>query len=146
MALSAKRRKELIELVKDHLGLTKFWKAFILSIVGLVLLGLVLAILISVKVSGAEGSDDILVPLLFVAGLLPLLIWGIVSSRRKIQDLRRGELHQALTAEPTAVSDVSVEVGRWGTHVFITLRSGRKLRLFLDHATAEEVAAWLGGA
>ena len=74
MAVSAKRRRVLIALVKDHLGLTQFRKAYLLSIVGLVLLGLVLFILVSVKVSG------------------------------------------------------------------------RRIQLFLDAKTAEEVAAWLGGA
>lgn len=140
---SMDRREQLIKFLKDQAGLDKYHKSFILSIIGLVLIGMVLGILISVKVSGASGSDDILVPLVIVALLLPLLIWGMLISKKKYNDIKFGEINDALLADPPAFKAITSQKTMWGFRVDATLLSGRKLVFFMDQQTADEVIEWL---
>ncbi|MBU1220748.1 hypothetical protein KKF34_19580 [Myxococcota bacterium] len=143
---SMDRREQLIRFLKEEAGLSKYLKTFILSIVGLVLIGAVLGILVSVKISGATGSDDIMVPLVIVALLLPPLVWSIYISKKRLNDIKYGEINDALIADPPAVSAISSIKTIWGIRVDVTLVSGRKLHFFMDQETADEVVVWLGEA
>lgn len=143
---SMDRREQLIRFLKEEAGLSKYLKTFILCIIGFVLIGAVLGILISVKVSGATGSDDIMVPLVIVGFLILPLTWGIYISKKRLNDIKYGEINDALIADPPAVSAISSVKTVWGIRVDVTLPSGRKLYFFMDQETADEVIYWLGEA
>ena len=117
----------------------------ILSIVGFVLLGAVLAILASVVISGAEGSDDIGVPLVISGILFAVLGLGMFLRSKKVKDIRRlaGAIRTRDPSPIAAAGDVDV-IGEGAGLEFALHGSPHRYCVAFDPDSLMTLRAWLG--
>ncbi len=119
----------------------------VLSLIGFVLCAAVLGILLSVIVSGAEGSDDVGVPLAIVGFLTTVLGISMAVRRRKVQDIRRlGEgLRHGDRSVVRTVAPVNF-IGEGPGLEFELHGSRRRYAVPLDEDSRAVVADWLAAA
>ncbi len=139
------------ELTLEDIGTRVEWAllkpmkaARMLSMVGFVLGMLVLAILASVVISGAEGSDDIGVPLAILGFLMAVLGVSMWVRSRRVRDIRRiGQAIQAADRSPIAgIQGVSI-IGV-GPGVEFSLHGSRhRYCVAIDDASRQMLYAWL---
>ena len=141
--MTPERREILIGHLKAQLGLPQAWRIVGYSAVGLVLVLAVLGILTSVVLSGAEGSDDIGVPLAITALLAPICAMGLVVGVTRVRSVERMEIVVALREPQPPVLRVDRSVDAWGPVLSIHLRSGAEYAFRLDAALGDEIADWL---
>lgn len=118
------------------------------SAAGLVLCVLVAGILISVRLSGAEGSDDIIVPAAIAGGLG--LVCGLLFAHgiSTMRALRRHELIAALRASPPRIEHVeglTVRVEHYPTPALsFKVTGGGAHVVAMSEETRREFIDWLG--
>ncbi len=143
--MTSERKETLIRFIKNQCGLLNARRMLFFSVIGLVLCLTVLGILISVRISGAEGSDDIWVPMILVGVLSPVLILGVYAGQRGIVRMDRGELDQNLRGAPATVAEVVIHENARGLEprLSVAFHTGGRFHLQCDQGIAEEIAGWL---
>ncbi len=142
-AVAPDRQEAIVAHVALELGSFRMWRAAILSGIGLVLCGVVVAILVGVTVSGSASADDIGVPAVF-AGVLGLVcLGGLAYGIGGIRDLRASPLLVALRSASPAVTRVERVVDNWGVSIRFHLPSGGPYRIYFAPDMADEVGRWL---
>ncbi|MCC7539337.1 MAG: hypothetical protein IT379_24145 [Deltaproteobacteria bacterium] len=138
------RRRLIADLVRKQLAVRPR-KIRNLSLLMLVLCAVVAGILVSVVVSGAEGSGDVLVPALFAVGCA-LFAGGFLAW--SLRPLDRHELLVALLATPPRIAYVE-RVTLWyqgfeEPALSFQVQGGGEYLIPMDELTRQEVIEWLG--
>lgn len=140
------RRKVLIDFVHD-LQAARMRRVRLYSAIGLVLCGAVAAILASVWLDGATGSEDVIVPAAIGGGLAVVCALGLVYAIVELRGIASG-LPAALAADPpridrveeiTLYSAARVPFPALAFHV----SNGAVHTLLMSAETRAEFVAWL---
>lgn len=144
--MNPERQKVLATFVLDQF-LTRPRMARNLSLGGLVLSAIVCGILISVRLDGAEGSEDIVVPAIIAGGLGVVCALGFWYSLSWIGSIERSELVVALFSKPEAIDHVEaiwVQGQYGGPALSFHLKSGDAQVVVMSEQTQAEFMWWLG--
>ena len=118
------------------------------SAAGLVLGVMMMGLLISVRLSGAEGSDDIVVPAVIAGGLAVVCGLAMAHGISTMGALRRHELIMALRASPPKIDHVEQLTihGRYGAMPALTFQvtGGGAHVVTMSEETRRELIEWLG--
>lgn len=116
---SSAARREVLAWVTMRVGARRMWKLTIFSTLGLLLVVGLLAMLVSIYLSGSASLDDLGVPIGFVALLLPIMVIGAIRGALGIRALRSHPLLLALEAPTRPYHCSVVQDGTWNGVRFV---------------------------